>query len=271
MSKSSIKFITKNQYNQINECKCGGPVFKYHDSSKNKFVVKCGYFKKVCEVDKITKERVWITPKKISCDWKCIYNAERPIFAEINKGLIKTIEIKNKKNIHEQLEDKLKILFRFLHVSTHSSTIQEIDLLVKNNLFREPRKTFYYPTTTLFMKESHKESFEDYEKRIFSKKIIDLSYKIIPPKPVITNNYKNDTISSQFIVVTDDDDSDKNSECSENQSESERQESEEENDRDQSDFESIYDDHDNTENVEIVDYYDDCEDEYDYDYNDDNY
>jgi len=275
------KFITKKEYSEIEECNCGGPIFKYHDCTHNTFVVKCGYFKKVLEIDKNTKKKIWITPKKVACDWKCVYHGERPVFAEINKGLIKTFEIKNKKNVHEQLEDKLKILFKFLHVSTHSSTIQEIDILVENNLLREPRKTFYFPTIGHFMKESHKESFEEYEKRIFSKKIIDLSYKVTIPKPslFLTNENKNkkinkikedDIISSQFIIVSDDDDnSDKNSESSENESDSERHSEEEDIDRGQSDFDSVYDDSNDVENLDNLDNLDDYDDVNEGDYNDD--
>ena len=172
--KKNQHFITKEKYDSIEECQCGGPVFKYHDTSKNVFVIKCGYFKKVLEVEKETKKRMWVVSKKPACDWVCKYNGPRPVFNEINITLNKYIE-KSNLDPHKQLEQKLKLLFRFLYVSNHTSTLDEINVLVKNSLYREPRKTFYYPTVGAFMRVSHYEPFDEYEKRIFSKKIIDVS------------------------------------------------------------------------------------------------
>ena len=174
MSKKK-EFVTKNVYDSIEECKCGGPVFKYHDTSKNVFIAKCGYFKKIIDIEKETKKKIWIVPKKISCDWVCVYNASRPVFVEINKKISVFVE-KNVICPHKQLEQKLTLLFKFLYVSNHTSTLDEINNFVKNNLLREPRKTFYYPTIGQFMRISHREPYEEYEKRIFSKKIIDQSY-----------------------------------------------------------------------------------------------
>ena len=172
--KSKKNFVTKEKYDEIEQCECGGPVFKYHDVSKNIFVAKCGYFKKILDIEKQTKKKLWIVPKKVACDWVCTYNGSRPVFAEINNKLNTFVESKFV-DPHIILEEKLKLLFRFLYLSNHSSTLDEINLLVKNNLYREPRKTFYYPTIGHFMRISHYEPFEDYEKRIFSKKIIDKS------------------------------------------------------------------------------------------------
>ena len=50
----NLSFITKEIYDNIEECNCGGPVFKYHDVSKNIFIVKCGYHKKILDIDKLT-------------------------------------------------------------------------------------------------------------------------------------------------------------------------------------------------------------------------
>jgi hypothetical protein len=276
MSKSADSkyfFITKNEYDSIDECNCGGPIFKYHDTSRNKYIIKCGYFKKVIDFDKQTKRRIWITPKKSACDWMCVYNGERPIFKEINNTLIKSItKNKNEKNIHEQLEQKLKVLFKFLYVSTHSSTLDEINILVKFHLLREPRKRFYYPTTDLIMRFSE-ESFEDYEKRIFSEKILDL-YETIKEKekincpitlPFLKNTkniptkvlLKKKTIS-QFVEVTDDEESDKETEDCSDEEQSSNDSSEEDSDRGQSDFESVFDEPEEIEEIyEENDYYDD--------------
>ena len=277
-------FISKQEYDQIDECKCGGPVFKFHNTSNNSFIAKCGYFKKIIEINKESKWKIWITPKKTSCEWRVMYAGMRPVFKEINKILVKSINI-SKKNIHEQLEEKLKVLFKFLHVSSHSSTLNEIDILVKNNLIREPRLTFYQSDSKLI---SHYESFVDYEKRIFSKKIIDIGYTVIIPKidtsiifvdspflhrnteitprtpsPTVNKNKKKNTIS-QFVEIESeseetDEETDKEIEQANSETES-RQDTEEDFDRDQSDFESVFDEIlEETEEVDddSPDYYDD--------------
>ena len=269
------RFVTRQVYDETEECNCGGPIFKFHNTSRNVFVAKCGYFKKIIEIDRETKRKIWISPKKVACDWRITYNAERPVFKEINKTLIKSVA-SNKKNIHERLEEQLKVLFKFLYISNHTCTLDEIDILVRNNLLREPRKTFYYPTTSYFMRISHRETFEEYERRIFSKKIIDLSGTIPQPKtdkpftfynlPFMRSSVKTQQIivakkpkiiTSQFVEVTDEEhDSDEETNVSE--SELSDQESEtEELERDQSDFESIFDQTEEIEEYDDNDYYDD--------------
>lgn len=175
-SKSKVKteIVTKEKYHSFDQCKCGGPIFKYHDTTKNIFVGKCGYFSKVLDIEKETKKKIWIPSKKPACDWICVYHGPRPVFNEINNTLNKFVE-RNITDPHKQLENKLKLLFKFLYLSNHTSTLDEINLLVKNNLYREPRKTFYFPSIGHFMRVSHYEPFDEYEKRIFSKKIIDVS------------------------------------------------------------------------------------------------
>jgi hypothetical protein len=280
MNYTNTKFITKKAYDSIEECECGGPIFKYQDTARNVFVVKCGYFKKVLDIDKITKRKVWVVPKKVACDWICTYHGERPVFSEINKKLSNFVEKNVTKDPHRQLEEKLKLLFRFLYLSTHSTTLDEINVLVLNNLLREPRKTYYYPSIGHFMRISHMESFEDYEKRIFSKKIIDQSYlndiKLIPKQPKrvteqvssFKNHYKNESLpiintykySSQFIIADSDSEKSDESEHGESSdSESEEEEQEDLSDKEISDFESVFDD-----TNELVDDVDDYEEEPDY-------
>ena len=156
--------VSKKTFDEISECDCGKKVFKYHNTSKNIFVARCSNIS-----DKL---------KKTNCSLYCTFNDFRPVFKDIQNKLIRKstfIEDPSK-----ALEEKLKILFKFLFVSNHSSTLDEINILVKNNLKREPRKTFYFPSIGHYNRISHYESFEDYEKRIFSKKIIDLNF--IEPK-----------------------------------------------------------------------------------------
>jgi hypothetical protein len=232
-----MNIITHDEYKSINECKCGGPVFKYHNSSKNTFHINCGYTKKVLEISK-TFKKTWIVPKKIDCEWRCVYYGERPVFNEINEKIIKYVD--HSKDLDQKLEHKLKILFSFLIVSKNSATLDEINILVKNNLLREPRKTFYLVSTGRFLKVSHYESFEEYRDRIFSKKIIDFNKPeviepIVKPVKLVKKKIKPQEIS-QFIVVSDDELSEENSDKSD---ESEVSETESDSDRDESDYESV--------------------------------
>jgi hypothetical protein len=173
-----MTILTKNDFDELCECDCGKPFIRYHNSSKNIFYAKCANVEE--EYDFKTKK--WIICKKQPCDNNFSYHGSRPIFKEIEHVI-------NKKYTKpENIEERLRILFKFLFVSKLSSTLQEIDLIVKNKLNREPRKTFYYPTTDLFMKVSHLESYEEYHDRIFSKKII-LNYPAQEPvkenKPIL--------------------------------------------------------------------------------------
>ena len=244
MGKENIrpKVITKNAFNEIEDCECGKPVFKYQDITKNQFVMKCPNTKYELDI----KTRKWILSKKQPCKLYNIYQGERPVFSEIkNKVITPYVE-------KLDLEKRLRFLFDYLLISNHSSTIQEIDLLVINKLKREPRKCFYYPSIGN-LRVSHYESFEDYRDRIFSEKIIDKEtpvplvplvpfvplvpkVQVVPPltpKPV--NSFKQDlksffkntveeNVRSEFIVVSD-------SESDENESEFESEDSLSESDR----------------------------------------
>jgi hypothetical protein len=175
----SAKFYTHNDYLDIDECFCGKKAFKYNDTSRNIFIAKCSQ----CSQDFDLKSKKWTKSKKQPCDFFCIYHGPRPVFKEI-VNVIKTVSIEKQVSPDKALEDRLKLFFKFLFVSNHTSTLDEINLLVKNNLKRKPRIVYYYPTTTSFMKESHRESFIDYQTRIFSEKIIDRSVpiKVVPVK-----------------------------------------------------------------------------------------
>jgi len=181
---TKIKFLTRDDFFNIDECDCGKPVFRYHNTSKNMFMLKCSYVNE--EFDLKTKK--WVMSKKTPCKLLCAFSGERPVHVEIKK----IIEAKILTKI-TTLEEQLKLLFSFLHISNRSSTLDEINLLVQHKLRRFPRKVFYFPTTTAFMKESHRETFKEYESRIFSEKIIDRSYKVVvkPIKPPSNSNFIN--------------------------------------------------------------------------------
>ena len=145
---------------------------------------------------------------------------------------------------------RLRFLFDYLLISNHSSTIQEIDLLVINKLKREPRKTFYYPSIGN-LRISHYESFEDYRARIFSEEIVD---RDLPPKILIQKKVtKRVTTTTKrvikplndFVDVSDkESSSDTNSECS----------------REYSDTDSDKEDSDYSEDLETSEVYEDPED-----------
>ena len=158
------RFVSKKDFFDITDCECGKKVFKYYDTTKNQHVLKCCNYK---------------DPKKSKsgpCGMFYMYCDIRPVFEEIKNKIIKKSEIL--KDPSKILEEKLRILFKFLYVSNHTATLDEINILVKNSLKREPRKVYYFPTTAAFNRISHYETFKEYEERIFSKKIVDLNFEI---------------------------------------------------------------------------------------------
>jgi hypothetical protein len=139
------------------------------------------------------------------------------------------------------------------------------------------------------MKESHRESYKDYQDRIFSEKIVDRSHELLPKvvKPVVKKPNKRVVVKksvkpvvkrdpgsiSQFIEVTDSEHSDSDSDSdSEKDRESDSGESEnsfpdlesEESDLESTGEEEPLDELDNFEEEPIDDIYED-DDSYDYD------
>ena len=216
MNKCSIGVplvLTKKDFLQIEECNCGKKPFKYIDTSKNIYTSKCNYTKEEYDV----KSKKWIISKKQPCDFYCVYYGDRPIFEEVKKIIIKKAQKLQDPN--KILYETLKGLFRFVFVSNHTATLDEINILVKNSLKKEPRKVYYYPSPG-HLRISHFELLEDYRDRIFSKKIIDLSniqQVKQQEKPIVYFKVRNDQnkpsiikpsiikpITSKFIVVSDD-------------------------------------------------------------------
>jgi len=246
-------FLTKKDFFQIEECKCGKSPFRYKDISKNVYVAKCPFVKEELDI----KTRKWVQSKKQPCDMHIIFCEERPVFEEVKNTLIKRAQqLPNKDSV---LEEKLKLLFRFVFVSRHTSTLDEINILVKNTLHREPRKVYYFPSSDGNMRISHYEPLEEYRDRIFSEKIIDrgvlLPEQPPPPKQKfddffnirkflnlterkqvkqvkqikqikqikqVKQDVKSEIISvSKFILVSDDDQDDDDQEDSEKESDNE--------------------------------------------------
>jgi hypothetical protein len=177
-SKKKQVAITKNEYYALDECDCGKAPFKYHDVTKNVYIAKCANVK----YDLDLKTKKWTLSKKQPCALNCVYHAERPVFKQIENTIINTIKCKP-----FTLEDRLRSLFRFLYLTDRTTVIQEIDIIVEYTLKRKPRKIYYFPSTTGHPRISHRESFKDYETRIFSEKIVDRSEPVIKEVPIIIN------------------------------------------------------------------------------------
>ena len=223
MSKN-IKFITKSAYQDLYECECGKPFFKFQDTSQNRYVSKCNYTKEEFNV----KTRKWTPCKKQPCNDYFVYLGPKPVFAKI-ENIIK--EINRIPTL--TLEQKLQNMFRFLHVSNRTSTIDEINLFVKYTLNRPPLKIYYFPCTSGHLRISHRESYTDFEKRIFSEKIVDRSHELIkappPPPPPQKKKIKVKKVKKvipDFIVDSEPDNSDDSESERSEDSESDRSESE---------------------------------------------
>ena len=220
--------LTKNAFFQIDECNCGKKPFSYHNTSKNEYYSKCTLTKEEYDI----KSKKWVVNKKQPCNFYCVYFGERPTFLEeVKKVLI--VKANKILDVNKILEEKLRLLFKFVFISNHTATLDEINVLVVNNLKRESRKPYYYPSPG-HMRISHYESLEEYHDRIFSKKIVDLSYvveRVIKPKEktnevlqIILQRNKIDVpikivkpiikpvTSTNFIITSDDDNSSGNDE-----------------------------------------------------------
>lgn len=214
--------LTAKDFFQLEQCQCGKSLFRYHNTSKNEYIAKCSIPKEEYDI----KTRKWVATKKQPCNTLYAYYGERPIFEEIKNVLIRRARTvapcKDK-----ILEEKLRLLFRFATVSNHSSTLDEINILVRRSLKKEPRKA--------------SEPLEDYRKRVFSEKIIDLSNQEEPPEvfkpvvyvshPVLERNkkikakrpVKQKKISSFIVVSDDENEATENGEESDPDSDSERE------------------------------------------------
>jgi len=221
--------ISQQEWLEIDECECGGPLFKFHDISTNIFVVKCGHVKETLELETRTKKKLWFISKKQPCGFICVATSEKPDYSSFKK-YESMKEIITSESSNKKLELTLKDLFKYYFLNKRESIIQEINLIVKYKLFRKSRITYYLPTTELLLRESHKESIEDYQSRIFSKPIIDKSI-ISNITNIITNKMNKVGITNKLNeeLVTDSEaesvDSDNNSD---NDSNSEQVESENE-------------------------------------------
>jgi hypothetical protein len=166
---SGIPEISLDDYNDYSECECGGPLFKYHDSTRNVFVVKCGYVKENLDM----KTKTWSKSKKQPCSFVNIHKSDSP---DYNNLVLPQRERVLPENPHENLRENLESLFKFYKLAKKDITIQEINSLVKFKLNRKTRITYYLVTAGPVLMESHRESMDDYYSRIFSRPIINIPY-----------------------------------------------------------------------------------------------
>jgi len=164
-----IPEISLDDYNDYSECECGGPLFKYHDSTRNVFVVKCGYVKENLDM----KTKTWSKSKKQPCTFMNIHKSDYPNY---NNLVLPKRERVLPENPHENLRENLESLFKFYKLAKKDITIQEINSLVKFKLNRKTRITYYLVTAGPVLMESHRESMDDYYSRIFSRPIINIPY-----------------------------------------------------------------------------------------------
>ena len=232
--------ISQQEWVDLDECECGGPLFKFHDTSVNIFVVKCGHVKETLEFETRTKKKLWFISKKQPCGFMCISSSEKPDYSYFKKQEV-VKEIITSESVNKKLELVLRDLFKYYFLNKRETIIQEINLIVKYKLFRKPRITYYLPTTELLLRESHKESIEDYRVRIFSIPIVDKSK--ISNITNLTNKMNNFGIENKVNeeLVTDSeaesDDSDNDSDSESEQVDSEPESVESENESEQAESE----------------------------------
>ena len=58
--KNLPKNLTKNEFDEINECDCGKNLYRYHDSSNNIYFAKCAYVKEEYDIKKILSYNCFI-------------------------------------------------------------------------------------------------------------------------------------------------------------------------------------------------------------------
>ena len=161
---AGIEEITHDEWLDIEDCVCRGPVLKYHDISTNTYVVKCGHVKETLEFDSKNKKKFWLVSKKKPCGYIRVCTGDKPDYKE-NVAPV-TLSNKNVINPDNLLHSSLDLLFKYYFVSGKDSTIHEINHLVKNKLFRKTRERY---------SSTNKETMEEYHDRIFSVPIIDKS------------------------------------------------------------------------------------------------
>jgi hypothetical protein len=174
-----MESISQKEYNEITECKCGGPVFKFINSSTNTLNIKCGYITQEYDI----KKKEMVKAKRQPCGWSIsTVNNNNTIQETI------TEKISTEKKDNNGPEEQLLLLFKYLFISKKQSTLMEINNIVKNKLLRKPEYSL------INNKIPDINEYEKYRSRVFSRPIIER-------KPIII--YKNPKKPTSCSVIVD--------------------------------------------------------------------
>jgi hypothetical protein len=116
-------------------CECGGSVFKYFNSSKGSYVMKCGIVKELYD----PKLKKWYSNKKKTCDFfKEFVFVERSVQKEPKEEL-ELINLFSKLTIpqvpkEESKEDKINRLMDYYELSKQEVILQEVELIRNKQL-----------------------------------------------------------------------------------------------------------------------------------------
>ena len=162
-----------NKWRKMVQCNCGGKLNKWNNISDNTFHVMCAKPKYECDL----KAKKWTKPsvRRRSCGYHKIFKGGKSHEFSEKISLKEELPPKKYKFKAHTLEEDLRQKFKYLLLSGHSGTLQQIDIIVKQKLKREPRRKYYNGQHNAFLYDE--EDIEVYYKRIFSQKIIDKSSK----------------------------------------------------------------------------------------------
>jgi hypothetical protein len=169
-----MEYLSNQEWITIKTCKCGGPVFKYSDSSKNIKVAKCGYTTKEYDI----KKKEMVKSKRQPCSFlkttAPVNNIN--IISNISKKVvddqITNKQITKKPNDVDKLSESLHLLFKYLLLTNKCSTLMTINSIVKSKLLRKINDNY--------LNEYTKESYTEYYTRIFSRPLVVRTPIIIP-------------------------------------------------------------------------------------------
>lgn len=172
--------ITYDEWLNTETCICDGNILKYHDSSNDCYVLKCG----ITKDDFDMKKKEYVKNKYQPCNYFAVHlkntNNQKKESEENTNNPKKNIEVI--KNPNKDLEENIKRLFNVYFSTKRLGILREINITVRNKLHR---------------KAQYEEKVEDFYKRIFSREIIDKSINQVNKVNKINEN----TITDQFNKV----------------------------------------------------------------------
>ena len=162
-----MEYLSNQEWIRLKTCKCGGPVFKYSDSSKNIKVAKCGYITHDYDI----KKKEMVKSKRQPCTFLKTTAPQTKTVLN-NENTNKQIVIDTKPNDVDKLSESLHLLFKYLLLTNKCSTLMTINGIVKSKLLRKINDNY--------LNECTKESYAEYYFRIFSRPLVVRTPIIIP-------------------------------------------------------------------------------------------